>query len=57
MLSLNNLRTKFGIVLVAIIGIVLLAFVLGDLLRNPQQGAQNPVVGEIAGNDVEYSEF
>ena len=57
MLSLNNLRTKFGIVLVVIIGIVLLAFVLGDLLRNPQQGAQNPVVGEIAGNDVEYSEF
>lgn len=57
MLSLNNLRTKFGVVLVVVIGAVLLAFVLGDLLRNPQQAAQNPIVGEIDGNEVEYSKF
>jgi peptidyl-prolyl cis-trans isomerase D len=57
MLSLNNLRTKFGIVLVVVIGAVLLAFVLGDLLRNPQQGAQNPTVGKVDGSKVRYSEF
>ena len=57
MLSLNNLRTKFGVVLVVVIGAVLLAFVLGDLVRNPQQAAQNPIVGEIDGNEVEYSKF
>ena len=57
MLSLNNLRTKFGIVLVVVIGAVLLAFVLGDILRNPQQASQNPIVGEIDGNEVEYSKF
>lgn len=57
MLSLNNLRTKFGVVLVVVIGAVLLAFVLGDLVRNPQQGAQNPIVGEIDGDEVEYSKF
>ncbi|MBR6656101.1 MAG: SurA N-terminal domain-containing protein [Alistipes sp.] len=56
MLSLNNLRTKLGVVLSIIIGVTLLAFVLGDFLGNRNQG-KDPVVGEINGEEIPYSTF
>ena len=56
MLSLNNLRTKFGIVLSVVIGATLLAFVLGDFLGNRNQGSI-PEVGEINGEEIGGMEF
>ncbi len=56
MLSLNTLRTKFGIVLSIVIGGTLLAFVLGDFLGNRSQG-EIPDVGEINGEVVDGMEF
>ncbi len=56
MLSLNTLRTKFGIVLSVVIGATLLAFVLGDFFGNRNQG-EIPQVGEINGEEIGGMEF
>ena len=54
MVSLNTLRTKFGVVLMAVIGLTLLAFILGDITSCQDN---NPDVGEIDGDEVSYTEF
>ena len=56
MVSLNTLRTKFSAVLLVIIGVALLAFIIG---MKDDVGLSNndPEVGEINGKDVCYSEF
>ena len=56
MLTLNTLRTKFGALLSVIIGVALVAFIIGAWLENRQAG-QDPKVGEIDGDDIHYSEF
>ncbi|MCL2560735.1 MAG: SurA N-terminal domain-containing protein [Rikenellaceae bacterium] len=55
MASLNTLRTKGGWFLTAIILIALLAFILGDI--GPGTGGKDPVVAEINGVKIKYSEF
>ena len=59
MLSLNTLRTKFSIVLVAILAIALLSFVLGEFKGCSRN--EEPVVGKTgAGEDakeIAYTEF
>ena len=42
MASLNTLRTKFGIVLSVIIGLVLVAFILGDQLSMKSRRSEIP---------------
>ena len=56
MLSLNTLRTQFGIVLSVVIGGALLAFIL-SLKTEMGFSGNDPEVGEINGNEVHYSEF
>ena len=59
MLSLNTLRTKFGIVLVVFLAIALLSFVLGEFKGCSQN--EEPVVGKVGtgedAKEVAYSEF
>ena len=59
MLSLNTLRTKFGIVLVVFLAIALLSFVLGEFKGCSQN--QDLAMGKIGTGDdakeVAYSEF
>lgn len=55
MASLNTLRTKGGWFLTGVILIALLAFILGDL--GSCRGNQNPVVGEINGVKIKYSDY
>lgn len=56
MFSLNNLRTKFGVVLSIVIGGALLAFIL-SLKTEMGFSGQDPKVGEINGENVLYSEY
>ena len=56
MLSLNSLRTKFGVLLSVIIGGALLAFIL-SLKTEMGFSSNDPEVGEVAGDEVHYSEF
>lgn len=56
MLSLNTLRTKFGVILSVVIGGALLAFIL-SLKTEMGFSGNDPEVGEIAGEEVLYSEF
>ena len=52
MATLQNIRDK-SVLLLAVIGIAMLAFILGDLLKSTNSGGGNNVnVGEILGNDV-----
>ena len=55
MLTLNTLRTKFGAVLTIVIGVALVAFIIS--LRELQPAGEDPKVGEINGDDINYSEF
>ncbi len=54
MVSLNTLRTKFGVVLMVVIGLTLLAFILGDITSCQDN---NPEVGEVDGDEITYTEF
>lgn len=58
MLTLNTLRTRFGIVLSVVIVLALLAFILS---LGPEMGLfgndQNPDVAEIDGDDISLAEF
>ncbi|MDO4758495.1 MAG: SurA N-terminal domain-containing protein [Rikenellaceae bacterium] len=56
MISLNTLRTKFGVILSVVIGIALLAFIL-SLKTEMGFTGQDPKVGEIAGEKINYSEY
>ncbi len=56
MVSLNNLRTKFGIVLSAVIAFALLAFIF-SLRYEMGFGGNDPKVGEINGDKILYSEY
>lgn len=56
MVSLNTLRTKFGVLLSVVIGGALLAFIF-SLRDDVGLGGNDPEVGEIDGEGVNYSEF
>ena len=56
MISLNTLRTQFGVLLSVIIGGALLAFIL-SLKTEMGFSGNDPKVGEIDGEEVLYSEF
>ena len=56
MLSLNTLRTQFGVVLSIVIGGALLAFIL-SLKTEMGFSGNDPEVGEINGDEIHYSEF
>lgn len=56
MISLNTLRTKFGVILSIVIGVALLAFIL-SLKTEMGFSGQDPKVGEIAGENINYSEY
>lgn len=60
MASLNTLRTKFGLVLSILIGLVLVAFILGDQLSMKNRGAEMPedsTVITVNGEEVKASEY
>ncbi len=56
MLSLNTLRTQFGVLLSIIIGGALLAFIL-SLKTEMGFSGNDPEVGEVDGKEIHYSEF
>jgi len=56
MVSLNTLRTQFGVLLSIIIGGALLAFIL-SLKTEMGFSGNDPEVGEVNGEEVHYSEF
>ena len=59
MATLNTLRTKYGIVLSIVIGVVLLAFILGDQLsyRGGNQEIADETVMVVGGKAVKQSEY
>lgn len=58
MATLNDLRTKGGVIVIAVIAIALVAFLLGDLFGNGSIGSsQDAVVGKINGEEIEYFDF
>ena len=56
MLSLNTLRTQFGVLLSIVIGGALLAFIL-SLKTEMGFSGNDPEVGEVEGKEIHYSEF
>jgi peptidyl-prolyl cis-trans isomerase D len=57
MATLQNIRNKSGLLL-AVIGIAMLAFILGDLLKSTNSGGGNGViVGEVLGDDILIQTF
>ncbi len=56
MMSLNTLRTKFGVLLSVVIGGALLAFIF-SLKNDVGFSGNDPEVGEVDGKDVNYLEF
>ena len=60
MATLNTLRTKFGLVLSILIGLVLVAFILGDQLSMKNRGAQvaeDTTVMTVNGEEVKASKY
>ncbi|MCC8088487.1 MAG: SurA N-terminal domain-containing protein [Rikenellaceae bacterium] len=57
MATLNTLRTKGGIIVTVVIGIALIAFLLGDLTGNGSMFNSNVKVGKINGKDVTYMDL
>lgn len=59
MATLNTLRTKGGVVLVGVIGVSLLAFLLGDLATSGSTLFQSSKmnVGEINGENISYQDY
>ena len=59
MATLQNIRNRAGVLVAIIIGLALLAFILGDLLRAGSSILQSSKmnVGEIDGNSVNYNDF
>ena len=56
MVSLNTMRTKFGVLLSVIIAGALLAFIF-SLKSEMGFSGNDPEVGAINGKDIHYSEF
>ncbi|MFR9651926.1 MAG: peptidylprolyl isomerase [Rikenellaceae bacterium] len=56
MATLNTLRTRFGILLSAIIAFALLAFIF-SLKSEMGFGGSDPVIAEVNGKDITYSEY
>jgi peptidyl-prolyl cis-trans isomerase D len=61
MATLQTIRDKAGVLVAAIIGIAILAFVLGDFLGGKNGGGfrnkKRLEIGEIAGNSISYIDF
>ena len=58
MATLNTLRTRGGVIVSIVIGIALLAFLLGDLSSaGNMMNARKMRVGEIDGNKIGYLEY
>lgn len=51
MATLQNIRNRSGLLL-AVIGIAMLAFILGDLLKSTNSGGGNVNVGKVLGDDI-----
>lgn len=56
MAAIGKIRKHSGL-LIAIIGIALAAFVLGDLFKSSGQGRKNVPVGIVNGEEITYQEF
>lgn len=57
MATLENIRKRSGLLL-AVIGIAMLAFILGDFMQSKRTGSSGSVfVGEVLGEDVHIQEF
>ena len=56
MATLQNIRNKSGLLL-AVIGIAMLAFILGDLLKSTNSVGGNINVGEVLGENVLIQNF
>ena len=59
MATLQNIRNRAGVLVAIIIGLALLAFILGDLLRAGSSILQSSKmdIGEIDGTSVKYNDF
>lgn len=59
MASLNTLRTKGGVIVSVVIGVALLAFLVGDLFSSGSSmlNSRKMRVGEIAGTNIGYVEY
>jgi peptidyl-prolyl cis-trans isomerase D len=56
MATLQNIRNRSGLLL-AVIGIAMLAFILGDLLKSSNSGGGNTNVGTVLGEDISIRVF
>ena len=56
MATLQNIRNKSGLLL-AVIGIAMLAFILGDLLKSTNSSVGNTIVGEVLGDEILIQTF
>lgn len=57
MATLNTLRTKGGVIVIAVIGVALLAFLLGDLTGNGTMFNSKVNVGTVNGEDISYIDY
>ncbi len=57
MATLQKIRNRAGLLVAIIIGLALVAFLLGDLRPGTTFGGQNLEVAEIDGESIEYPEF
>ncbi|MBQ4126941.1 MAG: SurA N-terminal domain-containing protein [Alistipes sp.] len=57
MISLNTLRTRFGVVLSIVIVLALLAFIISLGPEMGFFGSNDPKVGEINGDNITYTEY
>ena len=54
---INSIRNKSGLLLI-VIGVAMLAFILGDLFsRNFLSQGNERIIGEIAGEEIPFEEF
>ena len=58
MAVLQNIREKCGVLVIVIVGLALLAFLLGDFLSSGRIGhGDDSVIAKINGSKVDYSEW
>ena len=56
MATLQNIRNRSGLLL-AVIGIAMLAFIMGDLMKSTNSGGNNINVGNVLGQDIVVQAF